>query len=95
MTCVKFLFNNGKTANDNGVEFGEKGYSEAKWRTNHYVTRNAELYPTHGLGPVAAMININRGNRLTAFHPFQQRQKDCIGISYKILRAVRIILTLK
>jgi hypothetical protein len=60
------LFNNGKTAYDNGVEFGEKGYSEAKWRTNHYVTRNAELYPTHGLGPVATMIDINRGNRLTA-----------------------------
>jgi len=24
------------------------------------------LYPTHGLGPVASMINVNRGNRLTA-----------------------------
>lgn len=60
------LFNDGKTAYDSGVEFGARGYSEAKWRTNHYVTRNGELYPTHGLGPVATMININRGNRLTA-----------------------------
>ncbi|HEY2728032.1 MAG TPA: Gfo/Idh/MocA family oxidoreductase, partial [Parafilimonas sp.] len=60
------LFNDGKTPYDSGVEFGAKGYSEAKWRTNHYGTRNAELYPTHGLGPVATMININRGNRLTA-----------------------------
>ncbi len=60
------LFNDGISAYDNGVEFGEKGFSEAHWRTNHYVSRNAELYPTHGLGPVAMMIDINRGNRLTA-----------------------------
>lgn len=58
------LFNDG--TGNSGVEFGEKGFSEAKWRTNHYVNRNAELYPTHGLGPVAVMIDINKGNRLTA-----------------------------
>lgn len=60
------LFNNG-TDGGPGVGFGKNGgFSEAKWRTDHYVTRNAELYPTHGLGPVATMIDINRGNRLTA-----------------------------
>lgn len=69
------LFNDGKTPYDSGVEFGEKGYSEAKWRTNHYVTRNAELYPTHGLGPVATMININRGNRLTALSSVSTKAK--------------------
>lgn len=69
------LFNDGMQAYDNGVEFGAKGYSEAKWRTNHYVTRNGELYPTHGLGPVAAMININRGNRLTALSSVSTKSK--------------------
>lgn len=59
------LFNDGVTPYNSGVEFGEKGFSEAKWRTQHYVDRNAELYPTHGLGPIAAMMDINRGNRLT------------------------------
>ena len=59
-------FNDGKQPYGGGVEFGEKGFSEAKWRTNHSVKRNGELYPTHGLGPVASMINVNRGNRLTA-----------------------------
>jgi predicted dehydrogenase len=58
------LFNDGKSAYNSGVEFGEKGMSEAKWRTNHYVNRNGELYPTHGLGPIAAMFDINRGNRM-------------------------------
>ena len=55
--------NDGKTPYDSGVEFGEKGYSEAKWRTRHSVMRNGELYPTHGVGPIANYININRGNR--------------------------------
>jgi len=60
------LFNNGKDGGP-GVGFGKDGgFSEAKWRTDHYVNRNGELYPTHGLGPVATMIDINRGNRLTA-----------------------------
>lgn len=59
------LFNDGVTAYNSGVEFGAKAYSEAQWRTNHYVNRNGELYPTHGLGPVAVMLDINRGNRMT------------------------------
>lgn len=58
------LLNDGITPYFSGVEFGAKGFSEAKWRTNHYVKRNGELYPTHGLGPVAVMLNINRGNRM-------------------------------
>jgi predicted dehydrogenase len=56
-------FNDGVSPYDSGVEFGEKGFSEAKWRTKHSVHRNGDLYPTHGIGPVAMMTNINRGNR--------------------------------
>ena len=56
-------FNNGKEPYGVGVEFGEKGYSEARWRTQHSVDRNGDLYPTHGLGPVAHWLNINRGNQ--------------------------------
>ncbi|MDP6853152.1 MAG: Gfo/Idh/MocA family oxidoreductase [Candidatus Marinimicrobia bacterium] len=57
-------FNDGKQPYGGGVEFGTKGYSEAKWRTQHSVNRNGDLYPTHGLGPVSTMLDINRGNRL-------------------------------
>lgn len=57
-------FNDGKSPYGQGVQFGqEEGYSESKWRTDHSVHRNGDLYPTHGLGPVAATLNINRGNR--------------------------------
>ena len=59
------LFNDGKTAYDSGVEFGKNAYSEAQWRTEHNKNRNGELYPTHGLGPVAVMMDINKGNRMT------------------------------
>ena len=55
--------NDGKTAYGKGVEFGEKGISESKWRTQHSLLRNADVYPTHGLGPIAVMVDINRGNR--------------------------------
>ena len=57
-------FNDGIQPYGGGVEFGENGYSESKWRTQHSVERNGDLYPTHGLGPVSAMLDINRGNRM-------------------------------
>ncbi|MDW7694650.1 Gfo/Idh/MocA family oxidoreductase [Flammeovirgaceae bacterium SG7u.111] len=59
-------FNDGKSAYGKGVEFGKKGYSEAKWRTLHSVNRNGDIYPTHGIGPVAEYLNINRGNRFVS-----------------------------
>lgn len=34
------------------------------WRTYQYAKRNGNLYPTHGLGPVAQYMNVNRGDRL-------------------------------
>ena len=46
-----------------GAEFGEKGQGEAVWRTEHSIKRNGDLYPTHGAGPVAKMLDINTGNR--------------------------------
>lgn len=56
-------FNDGVNYYGGGVEYGDKGYSEAKWRTTHSIYRNGDLYPTHGIGPVGSFINNNRGNR--------------------------------
>jgi hypothetical protein len=56
-------FNDGKSAYGKGVEFGDQGISESAWRTQHSLLRNADVYPTHGLGPIATMADINRGNR--------------------------------
>ena len=58
--------NDGKTAYGKGVEFGDKGISESAWRTQHSLLRNADVYPTHGVGPIATMCDINRGNRFSS-----------------------------
>lgn len=58
--------NDGKSAYGKGVEFGDKGISESVWRTQHSLLRNADVYPTHGVGPIAAMCDINRGNRFSS-----------------------------
>lgn len=39
-------------------------HGTGSWRTYHYTKQNGNLYPTHGLGPVAQYMNINRGDRL-------------------------------
>jgi predicted dehydrogenase len=36
---------------------------EGLWRRWHATQRNANLYPTHGLGPIANVMDINRGDR--------------------------------
>lgn len=35
---------------------------EGRWRRAHSWKRNGDLYPTHGLGPIAQCLEINRGN---------------------------------
>lgn len=68
-------FNDGKQAYGGGVEFGDKAFSEAQWRTYHSVTRDGDLYPTHGIGPVAMMVDINRGNRFTELVSYSTKSR--------------------
>jgi hypothetical protein len=68
-------FNDGVHPYGGGVEFGEKGFSEARWRTEHSVHRNGDLYPTHGIGPIAHYININRGNRFLTLNSFSTKSR--------------------
>ncbi len=37
-----------------------KGRGTGSWRTFHWAQRNGNLYPTHGLGPVAQYMNLSR-----------------------------------
>ena len=36
---------------------------EVRWRLEHMIRRDGNLYPTHGLGPVAQCMDINRGDQ--------------------------------
>ncbi|MGI9547678.1 MAG: Gfo/Idh/MocA family protein [Flavobacteriaceae bacterium] len=76
-------FNDGKQAYGGGVEFGEKAISEARWRTAYSVKHNADVYPTHGLGPVAVMADINRGNRFVSVSSFATK---AIGLHNHIVK---------
>ncbi len=42
--------------------FSKTGYYN-QWRIRHHVKYDGNLYPTHGLGPVAQYMGINRGDR--------------------------------
>jgi hypothetical protein len=46
------------------VKFSTEG--EGLWRRAWSVTHNGNLYPTHGLGPVATCMDINRGDRFAS-----------------------------
>ena len=45
------------------LNFDKKGYAEM-WRLKENASRNGNLYATHGLGPVAQCLNINRGDQM-------------------------------
>jgi predicted dehydrogenase len=68
-------FNDGNNPPGTGVKFGPEAFSEARWRTEHSVHRNGDLYPTHGIGPVAMMIDINRGNRFKSLCAFSSKTR--------------------
>lgn len=42
--------------------FNKKGYADM-WRLKENIGKNGNLYPTHGLGPIAQCMNINRGDK--------------------------------
>ncbi len=43
------------------IKFSDK--NEGLWRLQHSETRNGNLYPTHGIGPIAQCLDINRGDQ--------------------------------
>lgn len=45
------------------LNFSKKGYAEM-WRLKENQTRNGNIYPTHGLGPICQVMNINRGDQM-------------------------------
>lgn len=45
------------------MNFSKNSYAEM-WRLKENQFRNGNLYPTHGLGPVCQVLNINRGDRM-------------------------------
>ncbi|PCJ94489.1 MAG: alpha-N-acetylgalactosaminidase [Flavobacteriaceae bacterium] len=66
------------------MEEQERG--TGSWRTPHYANRNGNLYPTHGLGPVAQYMNLGRSednfSRLVSFSSPAIGRKDYAEKNY-------------
>ena len=47
------------------------------WRLNFQRNRRGDVYPTHGLGPVAQVMGINRGDRFDYLTSMSTNQFGC------------------
>ena len=59
----KVVHCHGSYAHDLRAEISQ-GNIIRHYRLRNYTNRNSENYPTHELGPIAKLLNINRGNRM-------------------------------
>lgn len=62
----------GAYGHDLRVEITE-GKEKRHYRLDHYTRRNCENYPTHELGPIAKILDINRGNRMVKMVSFASK----------------------
>lgn len=51
------------------------GHVTRHYRFDNYLNRNCENYPTHELGPIAKLLDINRGNRILTVSSFASKAK--------------------
>ena len=51
------------------------GNENRHYRFNNYAHRNGDVYPTHGLGPMSKILNINRGNRFVSIVSMATKQR--------------------
>lgn len=51
------------------------GIENRHYRYDNYVNRDCENYPTHELGPIAKILNINRGNRMVSLSSMSSKAR--------------------
>lgn len=62
-------------------------YGEALWRRAEHTVRDGNLYPTHGLGPVANYMDIHRGDRFDFLVSVSSPQKGFDAYRKRVLKA--------
>lgn len=85
-----------------------RGKENRHYRLRNYLNRNCENYPTHELGPIAKLLDINRGNRMVSLvsvaskscgmEAYVEAHKDninpeLIGVDFKQGDIVHTIIT--
>ena len=51
------------------------GLEKKHYRLRNYINRNCENYPTHEIGPIAKILDINNGNRFLSLSSFASSSK--------------------
>ena len=57
------------------------------YRLAHYRNENCENYPTHELGPISKLLNINRGNRFVSLASFGSKSVGIKDYAARVLGA--------
>ena len=79
------------------------GKQNRHYRLENYLNRNCENYPTHELGPIARILNINRGNRMLTLSSFASkaagleeyvREHDVLGLQGRRFKQGDIVTTI-
>lgn len=60
----KIVHAEGAYIHEIGESLFHRGGQGSDWRLRENAGRNGNLYPTHGIGPISQIMNINRGNQL-------------------------------
>ncbi len=67
--------------------FKDVGDEYKHYRLESYIKRNCEQYPTHELGPISKVLNINRGNKMLTLSSFASRSAGLKEAAKTILGA--------
>ena len=65
----------GSYRHDLRSEVIENGTKDKHYRLNQYIHRNTDNYPTHEIGPIAKLIDINCGNRFLSLYSIGSKSK--------------------
>lgn len=59
-------------------------YYYKQWRVRHHETHDGNLYPTHGLGPVAQYMDIDRGDRFDHLVSMSTKQANLSAYTQRL-----------
>lgn len=58
---------------DKNRDLYENSSSTKGWRIHYYTTTNADLYPTHGLGPISLLASLGREDKISQLYATSSR----------------------
>ena len=79
----EIIHTKGAYIHDIGESLFFRGKPDRSWRLKENMTRNGSLYPTHVLGPVTQIMDINRGNRMDYLMSMSSEYLSQLAINFQ------------